>query len=271
MTEGGTEVLYTYGADLIEEDDGYSVVVPAFPGTAASGDTLKDACENAAGCLQLVIAEYVAGKRTLPEASFDAKPDIVLCVEVTDRLIEESDYMTVTEAADELGVSPGRVSQLITKGQLDSFQRPGGQRMVSVASVAERKANPPAAHRPREKREIRFDPPVRMGSMGRTFSAYKRTKDWAGKPLASFESGGGYEPSVFDDYRKAPVAYEAVCGFGSEERDCLLMIRDDGKFFVTVETGDDAGILFDGGKFVDSLTVYVRTGDEVLPPEYFMG
>lgn len=270
MTEGGTEVLYTYGADLIEEDDGYSVVVPAFPGTAASGDTMKEACENAAGCLQLVIAEYVAGKRTLPEASFDAKPDIVLCVEVTDRLIEESDYMTVTEAADELGVSPGRVSQLITKGQLDSFQRPGGQRMVSVASVAERKANPPAANRPKKRIEVRFPEPVKIHCSGKVISNYKRIDGWKGKRLVGFYSAGGYDPSVFDELEKAPISYEAEFGLRGSRIDCLFAVRDDGKFFLQVDGSREDRDLF-RDRMIDSLTVYVRTGDEVLPPEYFMG
>lgn len=56
--------------------------------------------------------------------------------------------MTISQAAQTLGITRGRASQLAKSGLLDSVEV-DGRRMVTIASVNERKANPPAPHRPR--------------------------------------------------------------------------------------------------------------------------
>ena len=61
---------------------------------------------------------------------------MVLCVEVGDGFIRESLCMTLAEAAEELGVSPGRVDQLLDSGQLVAAY-PTGKRMVTISSVNE--------------------------------------------------------------------------------------------------------------------------------------
>lgn len=57
--------------------------------------------------------------------------------------------MTVSEAAEYLEVTPGRVSQLLSSGQLEPYMY-GNTRLVTIASVNERLANKPEAHRPRK-------------------------------------------------------------------------------------------------------------------------
>lgn len=70
-------------------------------------------------------------------------------VEVTDEDIATSRCMTIKQAAEELGVSISRVSQLVTRGTLEAYEH-NGDRLVTIASVNERKANPPAPHRPKK-------------------------------------------------------------------------------------------------------------------------
>ena len=144
--------VYAYEGRLIKEDDGqgYTIVVPQFPGTAAGGDTIEEVCQEIAGCLQLVIAEYLDTEMVLPKPVFNDPPGVVICVEITDALIAESKCLTVGEAAKYLGVSPSRVCQLLSHGQLEEY-RNGGQRMVTLASLNERIKNKPPAHRPKSQ------------------------------------------------------------------------------------------------------------------------
>lgn len=141
-------MTYTYEGEIKEQEGGWLVTFPAFPGCFGGGDTVGEACENAAEALRLFIAESLDNGERLPRAEFSTPPQAVFVVEVTDEYIAETKCMTVSQAAQELGVSPGRVSQMLTSGQLEPYQH-GGRRMVTIASVNDRKANPPAPHRPK--------------------------------------------------------------------------------------------------------------------------
>lgn len=130
-------MFYTYEGSIIRESEGgYTVAVPSFECMVAGGTSVKEACENAAGCLQLLIADMLDNDEPLPEATFGEAPQLVLCVEVGDGFIRESLCMTLAEAAEELGVSPGRVDQLLDSGQLVAAY-PTGKRMVTISSVNE--------------------------------------------------------------------------------------------------------------------------------------
>ncbi|BAK45575.1 glycerol-3-phosphate dehydrogenase [Eggerthella sp. YY7918] len=59
-------------------------------------------------------------------------------------------------------MSPGRISQMLTSGQLEAYQN-GGKRMVTIASVNERKANPPAPHRTAPPKAPASRLPLRRG------------------------------------------------------------------------------------------------------------
>ena len=122
-------MFYTYEGSIIRESEGgYTVAVPSFECMVAGGTSVKEACENAAGCLQLLIADMLDNDEPLPEATFGE--------EVGDGFIRESLCMTLAEAAEELGVSPGRVDQLLDSGQLVAAY-PTGKRMVTISSVNE--------------------------------------------------------------------------------------------------------------------------------------
>lgn len=138
---------YTYEGTLERWEDEWLVTVPAFDGCHGGGKSVREACEAAAQSLRLGIATALE-RGKLPGPEFSDRPGVVLCVDVDDDFIESSRLMTVGEAAGELGVSSSRVSQLLSSGALVSVFR-DGRRMVTVDSVAERRANPPAPHRPR--------------------------------------------------------------------------------------------------------------------------
>jgi len=78
-------MFYTYEGSIIRESEGgYTVAVPSFECMVAGETSVKEACENAAGCLQLLIADMLDNDEPLPEATFGEAPQLVLCVEVGD-------------------------------------------------------------------------------------------------------------------------------------------------------------------------------------------
>lgn len=143
--------MYTYEATITEQDGGWFVSFPDLPGAYSFGHTVQEACEGAAESLRLTIAEYIDSGLAIQAQNIEAKPEAVFCVEVGDEYMAQTKCMTVSEAAHELGVSVGRVSQLLSNGQLEVYQN-GGTRMVTIASVLERKLNPPAPHRPKSNK-----------------------------------------------------------------------------------------------------------------------
>lgn len=141
---------YTYEAkfEWQPEDEGWLATFPAFDGAVAFGHTIAEACDNAATVLRLFVAEYLDEGRDLPEPAFHEPPLTVVSVDVDDAYRVRTRCVTITEAAEELGVSTGRVSQLVTSGALDSVEL-GGRRYVTIASLNERKANHRGAGRPK--------------------------------------------------------------------------------------------------------------------------
>lgn len=153
---GTTEILprrmaamdYTYEGRLERVDGDWLVTFPQFEGCFGGGRTVRKACERAAEALRLAIAQVLSEGGTLPRPSFGTSPQAVFTVQVDERYIEETECVTMARAAEELGVSRGRVSQLVKAGLLDT-RNVGGRSMVTLASVAARKSDPPAPHRPR--------------------------------------------------------------------------------------------------------------------------
>ena len=142
---------YVYEANIEynEVDQCWYVDFPDFNGEAyTDGETAEQAARNAAEVLTLSICDFLDSGRPLPKATFHNPPRLVVSVDISDDTIAASRCMSVTDAAEELGVTPGRVSQLLTSGQLEVFEY-GGTRLVTIASVNERKLHKPAPHRPR--------------------------------------------------------------------------------------------------------------------------
>ena len=144
---------FTYDAMVSEHEDGWFVEFPSFDGGAfADGDTLQGALAGAATTLRLVIAEYLDRGWPLPAAGPLGSQRCIFTVEISDDFIAESKCVTPGEAADILGVSAGRVSQMLNAGVLEAYAH-GGKRLVTLASVNARKEAGPRSGRPRKALE----------------------------------------------------------------------------------------------------------------------
>lgn len=146
-------MVFTYEAafEYSEDDLCWYVDFPAFQGDCfTDGRTIEEAASNAADVLTLIISEYLDEERELPEPVFHTPPRTIVCVDVNKDAIERSKCLTYSQAAEELGISTARVSQLVRANRL-AVKTFDGRNYVTIASVNERKANPPAPHRPHKK------------------------------------------------------------------------------------------------------------------------
>jgi excisionase family DNA binding protein len=139
---------YIYDAVIERDEDGYAVSFPQFPEAVTFGATREEASRRAAEVLVLTLAERIEEGGEIPSQERVAEV-LSVGVEVTGDDIDKSKCLTIDQAAQELGVSAGRVSQLASSGKLTAVTF-GKRRMVTIASVNERKANPPLPSRPRK-------------------------------------------------------------------------------------------------------------------------
>ena len=142
---------YVYEAEIEynEEDSCWYSTVPVFNGEVyADGRTVEEVSKNTAEALSLTIAYYVDEGLRLPKPVFHHPPQSVISVDVTDEFIAVSKCLTIKQAAEELEVTPGRICQLLDAGLLETYMH-GDTRMVTIASINERKLNKPAPHRPK--------------------------------------------------------------------------------------------------------------------------
>lgn len=168
---------YTYDAIIEEDEDGFSVSFPQLPEAITFGSTREEATRRAGEVLTLILAERIEDGTPLPEQKRVAEV-VSVNVEVSGEVIRKTKCCTVEEAAEKLGISASRVSQLASSGKLQAVQF-GKKRMITIASVNERIANPPAPHRPKKKQPSTLD--KRTGQWDET--RFKTAEhDW-GKPI----------------------------------------------------------------------------------------
>lgn len=130
---------YTYDAVIEHDKDGYAVSFPQFPEAVTFGATREEAAKRAAEVLVLALAERIEDGGEIPAQERTAEV-LSVNVEVTGEAINRSKCLTIDQAAEELGVTAGRVSQLASAGKLQAVTF-GKKRMVTIASVNARKAN----------------------------------------------------------------------------------------------------------------------------------
>lgn len=141
---------YAYGVDMREEDGIWYANYPQFEGAFADGETFEEAAKNAADVLKMVIAEHLDEGLPLPDPMLDGSLFGVVVVDVNDETLARTKCLTIEEAAEELGVSRSRVSQLLTSGLLEEY-RLHGKRLVTIASVNARKLEARKAGRPAKR------------------------------------------------------------------------------------------------------------------------
>lgn len=136
VTKGGGMDCTHEGA-LERTEDGWFASVPSLEGVYGAGGTVDEACASCSEALRMCIASAIEGGLPFPEPEFGTAPQAVFTVEVDDGYVKATSCMTMRDAAEALGVSIGRVSQLVKGGPLDAV-RIDGRRMVTIASVSAR-------------------------------------------------------------------------------------------------------------------------------------
>lgn len=128
-------------------------VVDAVPcgslgGGGTFGSDLNEAVASAADFLSCLVDDHLMSGAELPAPDFGHQPQHsgkIIAVAVS-RKLADIPAVAATDAARMLGVSPARVSQLISAGLLDSWEG-DAEIMVSRASVQARLADPPKTER----------------------------------------------------------------------------------------------------------------------------
>ena len=132
-------------------DEGFYVAIPYDLEGATQGESFEDVCLMVADWLKLTIEEYEIQGLELPTPTFGNTPrhggtNMVFGVSAGLETIEK---VTATEAALMLGVTQGRVSQMIKAAQLEGWQQ-GRNTYVTLDSVHARLAERPHAGRPKK-------------------------------------------------------------------------------------------------------------------------
>lgn len=144
-------MLHVYEFEIFEGECGL-LAFPYDMDGGTQGEDFKEACENAADWLQTEMEHRAMRGFPFPEATFGNEPrhggrNIVVAVSAG---IETIPRMTAAAAARKLGVTAGRVSQMVASGQLETFEF-DGRTWVAQHSVDARLADAPKAGRPRKE------------------------------------------------------------------------------------------------------------------------
>jgi excisionase family DNA binding protein len=143
---------YTYEAIFTEDLEAgcFTVDFPDLPGCFTEGDTFQEATEMAADALHLYLGgnEFDGTLNNLPTFNHpieDGEKRVLISVDTN---LSEIGLST-TETARRLGVSVGRVQQLVAKGELTSIKF-GRDRFISAQSIQNRLQHPRKAGRPKK-------------------------------------------------------------------------------------------------------------------------
>lgn len=145
-------MLYMYECEVYESGEGGYLAKLFDFGRMTQGDDFKDAIRMAADLLRVMVEEYLAYGKELPDATYDHTVEsggrlVVVTAEVTLRASEE--FVSATEAATYLGVTRPRISHLLADRKLVGYKEKGNT-FVSLPSLEEYRNTPRKAGRPRE-------------------------------------------------------------------------------------------------------------------------
>lgn len=132
-------MLYLYEIEIFKDDD-YYIAVPFDFGGATEGFSKQECLEMAADLLTSEIQHRLMHRDNLPEPTIDNSPqyDGKIYSLAIDTGIGAIPRMLKSEAARTLGISQGRVTQLVKSGKLETFSYQGRE-YVTKASVDARK------------------------------------------------------------------------------------------------------------------------------------
>lgn len=141
-------MTHVYEFEVFQCEGVYAVLPFDFDG-ATEGEDLRDAAEMAVDWLRLTIEDHALRGRDLPVPTFGNAPrhgGTIMLVAVEAGL-NTVPRVTPAEAARALGVTPGRVSQLMAAGKLERFEAEG-RTWVTCYSLEARLAERPGPGRP---------------------------------------------------------------------------------------------------------------------------
>ena len=136
-----------------DEDGGYFVTTPDLPGCITEGDTVQESTAMAADALMTVVGAMMRYGDPIPDPTFGNEAPAggqVVAISFETDASYVGDTVSPTEAAAMLGVSRGRVSQMIGSGIL-AATTDLGERRVFIDSINERLAAPRGTGRPRKE------------------------------------------------------------------------------------------------------------------------
>lgn len=143
-----------YEFEIVPAEGGY-VAIPYDLEGGTQGDSFEDLCLMVADWLKLTIESCELRGAPLPRATFGNAPrhggtNMVFAVTAGRETIER---VSATEAARLLGVTQGRVSQMLGAHVLEGW-REGRNTYVTLDSVRARLAERPRAGRPRRAASV---------------------------------------------------------------------------------------------------------------------
>ncbi|WP_165247809.1 MarR family transcriptional regulator [Adlercreutzia sp. ZJ141] len=143
-------MLYVYEFEVFE-DDGLFLAFPYDMDGGTQGANFREVCEMTADWLQAEMEHRAMHDQVFPEPTFGNKPEhggqnLVVAVNAGKDTVPR---MTSAAAARELGITPGRVSQMVKAGLLETFDYEG-RTWITRHSVEARKAESPKAGRPKK-------------------------------------------------------------------------------------------------------------------------
>ncbi len=143
-------MLAVYEFELFESE-GFVLAVPFDMDGGTQGVNQKDAIEMAADWLKGEMEHRLMCKIPFPDPTFGNEPQhggriAIIAVEIN---LDAIDTVSASDAAEQLGVSRARVSQMLSSGQLEGYKK-GRATFVTLESVKARLAEHPHAGRPRK-------------------------------------------------------------------------------------------------------------------------
>ena len=145
-------MIYVREFEFYEAADHKAVIAAPFDlGEGTFGADMNDAVESAADYLFEYITDRLVDGLDIPEPTFGNEPDNggkVIAIAV-DCDLSRVRSVSASEAADILGVSRPRVTQMCEAGLLQSWKE-GSRRLITLDSVEARLAEQPKPGRPRK-------------------------------------------------------------------------------------------------------------------------
>lgn len=144
-------MLHVYEFEVFK-DEGWYIAAPFDMDGGTQGETYAEVAEMAADWLKTDMEHRAMYELPIPTPTFGNEPQnggerMIVAVESG---LDTVPRVTMAEAARRLGVTRGRVSQMVNSGRLETFVL-DGRRWVSEYSVDARLAEKPKAGRPRKE------------------------------------------------------------------------------------------------------------------------